>query len=163
MISIEKVIVNIGVGGPGEKLEKAKKLLEKLTNEKPVETICTKRIPTWNIRPGMQIGTKVTLRGKKAIEFLEKCLEAVDRKIKEKSFDERGNFSFGILEYMDVPGFKYDPEIGMFGFDICVTLKKWGYRVRKRKREKRNIPKKHIIKKAEAIEFIKKKLNVVIE
>ncbi len=162
MINIEKVTVNIGVGTAGEKLEKAKKLIEKITGQKPVQTVTNKRIPTWGVRKGLAIGTKVTLRGKKAEEFLNKCLDAVERKIKAKSFDENGNFAFGIREYIEIPGIKYDPEIGMFGFDVCVTLKKKGYRVKNRKIKKSKYPKRHAIKKEDAIKFIKEKFNVEV-
>jgi large subunit ribosomal protein L5 len=163
MISIEKVTVNIGVGGAGEKLEKAKKLLEKLTGQKPIEAVAKKRIPTWNVRPGLAIGAKVTLRGKKAIDFLNLALDAVDRKVKESNFDSMGNFSIGIHEYIDMPGFKYDPEIGILGFDVCATIQKWGYRVKKRKRKTSKVPRRHAVTKAEAMEYFKKNFNVVVE
>ena len=163
MISIEKVTVNIGVGVAGEKLEKAKKLLEKLTGQKPVENKSDKRIPTWNIRPGLAIGSKVTLRGKKAIEFLNLALDARERKVKDSNFDNLGNFSFGIHEYIDVPGFKYDPDIGILGFDVSATLQKWGYRVKKRKRRTATPAKRHLITKKESMEYFKKNFSVVIE
>jgi len=136
MITIEKITINIGVGQAGEQLEKAKNLLKKLTGQQPIETKTKKRIPTWGVRKNMSLGTKVTLRGKKAEEFLTKCIESVDKQIKTKSFDEKGNFSFGVKEYIDLPGVKYDPDIGVFGFDVCVTLKKWGYRTTKRTMKK---------------------------
>jgi len=163
MISIEKVTVNIGIGAAGEKLEKAKKLLEKLTGQKPVENKSDKRIPTWNVRPGLAIGTKVTLRGKKAIDFLNLSLDARDRTVKDSNFDNLGNFSFGIHEYIDVPGFKYDPDIGILGFDVSATLQKWGYRVKKRKRKTARLPKRHWITKKESIDYFKKNFSVVIE
>jgi large subunit ribosomal protein L5 len=163
MISIEKVTANIGVGGTGDKMEKAKKLLEKLTGQKPIETVSKKRIPTWNLRPGVAIGAKVTLRGKRAIDFLKVSLAARDNKLTETNFDKFGNMSFGIHEYIDVPGFKYDPDIGMLGFNVSATMQKWGYRVKKRKRKTRKMPAKHMITKAEAIEYIKKNFNVVVE
>ena len=162
MISIEKVTINIGVGEAGEKLEKAKKLIEKMTGQKAVERISNKRIPTWNVRKGLALGTKTTLRGEKATAFLNKCLDAVERRIKPTSFDKFGNFSFGIKEYIEIPGFKYDPEIGMFGFDVCVTMHKWGYRVNKRKVKKSRYPMRHVIKKEETIEFMKKNFNVEV-
>jgi len=162
MISIEKVTVNIGVGGAGEKLEKAKKLVNKLTDRKPVETLCTQRVPSWEIRKDMPIGAKVTLRGDEATAFLNKCLDAVDRRVAARAFDREGNFSFGIKEYIDIPGFKYDPEIGMFGFDVCVTLRKWGYRVKRRKRLAASIPRRHLLKKDEAIAFVKDRLKVEV-
>jgi len=124
VISIDKVTVNIGVGASGEPLEKAEKLLEKLCNQKPIRTLSKSRIPSWGIRKKQPIGVKVTLRGKKALEFLNKAIEAKDRTLKRSQFDENGNFAFGISEYIDLPGVKYDPEIGIFGFDVCVSLKK---------------------------------------
>ena len=161
MIGIDKVTVNIGVGGSGEKLEKAKKLLEKITKQKPVETKSKKRIPTWDIRKKMPIGVKVTLRGKKAEDFLDKCFNAIDRELYIKSFSDE-NFSFGIKEYINIPEFKYDAEIGIFGFDVCVTMKKWGSRIKKRKRKKRGIPLRHLIKKEDTISFLKERFNVKI-
>lgn len=162
MISVGKVTVNIGVGESGEKLEQARKLLESMTGQKAVETVTQKRIPKWGVRKNMKIGVKTTLRGKEAIEFMNRTMEAIDKTIKSSSFDSTGNFSYGIREYIDVPGVKYDPDIGMFGFDVCVTLRKWGYRVKERKIKKNKVPKKHMITKEEAMEFAKKELNVVI-
>ncbi|MFH0986531.1 MAG: 50S ribosomal protein L5, partial [Candidatus Micrarchaeota archaeon] len=162
--SIEKVTLNIGAGAPGDKLEKAKKLLEKIAGQKAVETKTNKRIPTWDVKKGSAIGTKVTIRDKGKIkDLLVKCFEANDNKLKDSSFDMNGNFSFGVKDYIDVPGMKYDPEIGMFGFDVCITMKKWGYRVSKRKQRTAKIPAKHIIKKAESAEFIKNMFKVEIE
>ena len=128
MIKIEKVTINIGVGKAGESIEKAGRLLENLCDQKPVRTISKSRIPTWGIRKKQPIGVKVTLRGNKAIDFLNKSLDAKERILKRKQFDDCGNFAFGIHEYIDIPGIKYDPEIGIFGFDVCVTLEKDGYR-----------------------------------
>jgi large subunit ribosomal protein L5 len=162
MISVEKITLNIGVGTAGETLEKAKKLLVKFTEQKPVETKSIKRIPAWDLKKGTSIGAKVTLRGKKAEETLNRCLDAVERKIKKRSFAEGGNVSFGVREYIDIPGFKYDPDIGMFGFDVCITLKKWGYRIGKRKLKKAGMPARHILKKDEAIDFMVKKFNVEV-
>ena len=163
MISVEKVTLNIGVGGAGEKMERAKLLLERLAGQKPIETVGKKRIPAWNVKPGFPIGTKVTLCGKRAGDVLNRCLDSVDRKLRERNFDATGNFAFGVREYIDVPGLKYMPEIGMFGFDVCVTLKKHGYRVKKRKRKQTGIPKRHFITKTEAVDYAKTALTAQIE
>jgi large subunit ribosomal protein L5 len=72
-----------------------------------------------------------------------------------------GNFSFGIKEYIDLPGMKFDPDIGIFGMDVCVTLERRGYRV-KRKRLKSKVGKKHLISKQEAIEWVKREFEVEI-
>lgn len=162
-ILIDKVTVNIGVGSPGERLDNAKELLKRLTGRTPVETLARRREPAFKIRPGMPIGVKVTLRGKSAYEFLEKALAAKKKTLSQKSFDRGGNFSFGIAEYIDFPGAKYDPTIGMYGFDVCVTLKRRGFRISERKLKKAKIGAKHRIKKEEAIEFVKSKFNAKVE
>ena len=133
-----------------------------MSGQKAVKTGAKKRIPSWGVRGGMQIGCKVTLRGKTAMDFLDKSLEANDRSLKAKNFDNKGNFAFGVKEYIDIPGLKYDPDIGILGFDVCVTLNKWGYRVGRRKRKQSRVPDKHVITKEEAIAFTKEKLNVQV-
>ncbi len=162
MIKIEKVTLNIGVGVSGEKLEAAKTLLQRLSGQKPIETKAKDRIPTWNLRPGLPIGTKVTLRGKRAVEILNRCLDSVERKLKASSFDTSGNFAFGVREYIDIPGIKYDPKIGMFGLDVIVTLEKPGFRIKRRKIAPRSIPTRHRITKTESIDFVSKDLRVEI-
>lgn len=162
-VLIDKVTVNIGVGSPGDRLEYAKDLLEKLSGSKTIETTAKKRNPVFKLRVGMPIGTKVTLRGKKAKEFLEKALVSKKRMIKEQCFDRHGNFAFGIAEYIDFPGAKYDPKIGMFGFDVCVTLKRRGTRVEKRRIKKSKVGKTHLLTKQDAMEFAKSALNAKIE
>ena len=160
-IKIDKVVLNIGCGGDLEKIEKAKKLLEILTNQKPCITLSKKR-STFGIAKGKPVGVKVTLRKKKAEDFLKIALEGVEKKLKASQFDEEGNFSFGIKEYIEIPGVKYVPEIGILGMDVCVTLKRAGYRIKYRRIEKRKIPKKHRIGKEEAMEWVKNKFGVEI-
>ena len=122
-----------------------------------------RRDPVFKLRKGLHIGTKVTLRGKTALEFLEKALAAKKRILKLENFDRTGNFAFGVAEYIDFPGAKYDPKIGMYGFDVCVTLMRKGKRVALRKIGQSKIGKAHLIKKEDAIEFAKSKLNVRFE
>lgn len=162
MVKIEKITLNIGVGASGEKLENAKRLLEKLSEQKPIETISRKRIPTWNLRKGLPIGVKVTVRGKKARELLNLFLDSVGRKLNASSFDKFGNFSFGVREYIDIPGVKYDPKIGMFGFDVNVTIANPGYSIKRRKIKPASIPLRHMITKEEAVNFVTKELNVEV-
>ncbi len=159
-IRVDKVTVNIGIGSPGERLDLAKELLRRLSNSTPCETTAKRREPVFKLRPGLPIGTKVTLRGAKALEFLDKALIARKRIIPSRSFDARGNFSFGVPEYIDFPGAKYDPKIGMVGFDVCVTLVRPGKRVEMRRTMKSKIGKRHYITKDAARAFAKEKLNV---
>ncbi|MCD6434759.1 MAG: 50S ribosomal protein L5 [Candidatus Diapherotrites archaeon] len=162
-IRIEKVVVNMGVGQTGEELEKAKKILQSITGMKPAETSAKVRQPAWGIRPGLKIGAKVTLRGEKAIEFLKRALIAKEGKLSKNCFDNEGNFSFGIREHIELPDTKYDPNLGIRGFDICVSLERKGFRIKRRKKAKRRIPKRHRISKEEAIEFVKNVLGVKME
>ena len=88
-ITIEKVVVNIG--GSGEKLEKGYKLLSILTGKKPARMKSTKRIPDFNVRPGLEVGAVVTIR-KGIKEFLTRLLRSVDNKLKKKQISQN-NFS----------------------------------------------------------------------
>lgn len=163
-ILIEKVTVNIGVGAPGDKLEQAKSLLERLADgRQPVETHARRRDPVFKLRKGLPIGTKVTLRGDAAKSFLEKALIAKRRVLKGSNFDRQGNFAFGVHEYIDFPGAKYDPAIAMFGFDVCVSLGRPGRRITLRKLRSSPIGRKQRISRDEAIEFAKSALNVKVE
>ncbi len=161
-IYVEKVTLNICVGEPGERLENAKKLIERLSGAKAIYTKAKKKIAEFKIRPGLPIGVKVTLRGEKAVEILKRLFKAKDNEIPKEKFDDQGNFAFGIEEYTLIPGMKYDPKIGIIGLDVAVTLARKGYRVR-RKRLKSRIGKKHLISKEEAINFIQNTFGVVVK
>jgi large subunit ribosomal protein L5 len=154
-ILLDKVVVNMGVGNNPDDMKKAQQVIEMITGKKSMKTKTQLRIPTWDLRPGLEIGLKVTLRENNAKEFLEKALVAKDKQLKAKNFDQRGNFGFGIKEYIDVPGTKYDPKLGIRGFDVLVSLKRRGDRVSKRKIRPAKLGKNHIITKPEAIEFVK--------
>jgi len=159
---IEKVVVNIGVGESGEKLVKAEKLLQDLTESKAVRTASKHKIPSWNLKKGDPIGCKVTLRGAKAEDFLKKGLQAKENKLRDSCFDNYGNISFGITEYIDLPGTKYDPDIGVFGMSINVRLERPGYRISRRRLKKVKIPAKNLISKEESIEFMHEKFGIEI-
>lgn len=161
-IRVEKVTVNIGVGEGGERLRKAEKVIEMLTGQKPIQTISKGTNRDLGIRKGMPIGCKVTLRRDKALDFLKKALWVRDHKLPAWSFDEEGNFSFGITEHTDFEGMKYDPEIGIFGMDVNVTLERNGYRIKKRKLRKAKIPENHRITAEEAMAFVTKEFNVEV-
>lgn len=162
-IIIDKVTVNMGVGEPGEPLEKAKKLLETLSESTAVETKARDRNPTFKLRKGLPIGVKTTLRRERALDFLGKALAAKKKVLSESNFDNRGNFSFGVKEYIDFPGAKYDPTIGMLGFDVCVTLIRRGERVKRRILKTSKIGNAHLLTKQDAIEFAKSRFDVAVE
>ncbi|MEM5802131.1 MAG: 50S ribosomal protein L5 [Candidatus Aenigmatarchaeota archaeon] len=160
-IRIEKVTLNIGCGGDLQKIERAKRLLEILSNQKPTVTLSKKR-STFGIAKGKPVGVKVTLRKNKAKEFFEKVLKAFDNKVTTKQIDDEGNINFGIKEYIDLPGVKYSHEVGMLGLDVAVTLERKGYRVKRRKIKKSKIGKKHKINKIEVIDWLKRNYGVEI-
>jgi len=163
-LDIEKVTINISTTTDIKDVERAAKFLEEFTNQKPAIVKGKKRVQQWGVRPGIPKGAMVTLRKEKAKEYLNKLLEAIDRTLDLKNFDEFGNFSFGIKENLLIPGVKYKPEIGILGMDVCVSLKrKGGWRNKYRKIKKSKIPLKHRIKKEEAIEWVKNNFNVKIE
>ncbi len=159
---IAKVTVNIGVGESGERLRKAMKVLEMLTGQKPIPRRAKRTIKEFGIHRGENIAVMVTLRGQKAIEFLRKALEAVGWRLKASSFDSFGNFAFGIKEHISIPGVKYDPEIGIFGMDVCVTIERPGFRVMRRKRARSSVPLRHRVRREEAMEFMIKEFGVTI-
>ncbi|MDD5253603.1 MAG: 50S ribosomal protein L5 [Candidatus Nanoarchaeia archaeon] len=161
-IKIEKVTLNIGTGEPGLKLENAIYLLKKITNAQPVECASKKRIPTWGVRPGLVIGCKVTIRKKEAEELLKRLFIASEKKLSSKKFDNNGNFSFGVAEYIDIPGMEYDPKVGIIGLEAAVTLERPGFRIKKRKVHKAKIPTRTKITKKDAMDFIKEKFGVEI-
>ncbi len=159
-VRIEKVTLNIGCGKDQSRLEKGLELLKSMTNAVPVKTFTQKRIQEWGLRPGLPIGCKVTLRKKAAKEILRRLLDARDFRLQESQFDDNGNVSFGIHEYIDVPGVKYDPKIGIMGLQACVTLERAGFRIKRRKVLQRKVPKKQRIAKQEAIDFMAKEYGV---
>ncbi|MEM2538754.1 MAG: 50S ribosomal protein L5 [Candidatus Aenigmatarchaeota archaeon] len=160
-IKIDKVVLNFGCGGDLDKIERSKKLIEYLTGRKPIVTLSRKR-STFGIARNKPVGVKVTLRKKEAEEFLKKALTAVNNILKKEQINN-GHFSFGVKEYIDITGIKYRHDIGMLGFDVCVNLKRPGYRVKLRRVKRSKVGKKHLITKEETINFLKTKFNVNVE
>jgi large subunit ribosomal protein L5 len=159
---IDKVVVNLNVGKSGEPLEKANKVLQEITGQTPVKKKAKKTIRDFGIREGESIAVVVTLRKQKAVDFLKKVLPVVDNKVSKRSFDERGNFAFGLKEHIEIPGVKYDPDIGIFGMDVCVAVNRPGQRIRIRRKQNKTIGPKHLLTPEESIIFIKQTLGVEI-
>ena len=158
-VKIEKVVLN--VGGTGDYLNKGVKLLKKITGKKPAIMKSTKRIPSFDVRPGLEVGAVVTLR-KNLEDFLKKMLEAENNTLKRSQIS-KNNFSFGIKEYIEIPGMEYVREIGIMGFDVTVVFKRTGKRVKLKKAKKGKIPAKQEISKQEIIKFMENKFNTEFE
>jgi large subunit ribosomal protein L5 len=123
-----------------------------LTNRKPAKMISTKRIPSLGVRPGLEVGAVVTIR-KDCHEFLKKMLVAADNKLRRRQISTN-NFSFGLKEYIEIPGMEYKREIGMRGLDITVVFKRSGRRVRLKKVKRSKVSKKQDISPQEIIKFM---------
>jgi large subunit ribosomal protein L5 len=102
------------------------------------------------------------LRGKAAEDFLVIALKAAGNTLKKSQFDMQGNFSFGIEEHTDFPGMRYDPEIGIFGMDVSVALKRAGYRIARRRVAQKKLPGRQRLGKDDTMEFVHKKFGVEI-
>ncbi len=161
-ITLDKVVLNMGLGKSGDVIEIAKRALEQISGKKPSARNAKETQRDWGIRKGEPIGVAITVRGKEAIELLKRLLEAKGNEVKGKSFDNFGNVSFGILEHIDIPGIKYDPNIGILGLDVAVSLSRPGFNIRLRSRHKAKIGKKHRINSEDAKEFLKREFGVTI-
>jgi len=159
-VRIEKLTLNIGCGKDQSKLDKAFELLKSISGAAPVKTFTQKRIQEWGLRPGLPIGCKVTLRKGVVKEMLNRLLDAKDFRLQESQFDDNGNISFGIREYIDIQGAKYDPKIGIMGLQVCVTLERPGFRIKRRRIFNKRLPKRERISKQEAIDFMVKNFNI---
>lgn len=128
---ISKITLNMGIGGAGIKDKKAVssslKDLEIIAGQKPVATRARKSIAGFKIREGWTVGAKVTLRGNRMYEFLDRLISIVIPRIRDfrglspRSFDGRGNYSMGIREQIAFPEIDYDKIDKIRGLDITIT------------------------------------------
>ena len=158
---VSKVVVDICTGG-GEVLNKASTILETLTGQTPAQSRARQTIRDFGIRRKEPIAVRVTLRHKKAEEFLTKALKAKEDILLLKNWDDDGNFAFGITEHIDIPGVKYDPQLGIQGMNITVCVERPGHRVKRRRRRRAKVPYRHRITPEESMVFIKNKFSIEI-
>ncbi len=150
-IRIEKVLLSCGA--IEKDLEKARKLLEMISGMKAQIIASTKRIPNFGVRPGLEVGTRVTLRGEKALQLLKRCLESIGNLIRESQVSTN-HFSFGIREYIEIPGLEYQRDIGIRGLNITVVFTRPGTRVKLKKIKTGNLPPKQYISQKEIIKYM---------
>ncbi|MHA1688578.1 MAG: 50S ribosomal protein L5 [Promethearchaeota archaeon] len=159
---LEKIVLNIGVGSSGEELERAAVVLQTITGRTPVKTLSRKNIKEFGLRKGKSIGVKVTIRGEEAKKLLKRLLIVNNNKILRHSFDNYGNFGFGIREHISIPGVEYDNTIGIFGLDVCGRVVRSGMRVKTRRIKRSKIAKHHYVSREETQEYLKQEFNVDI-
>ncbi|HEX2615828.1 MAG TPA: 50S ribosomal protein L5 [Nitrososphaera sp.] len=162
-IFVDKVVVNIGVGKSGDPIEKAKKALLELTGQQPAVRGAKKTVRDFGIHKGEPIGAIVTMRRDMAVDFLKRVIAAKKNTLKASSFDNYGNISVGIHEHIDIPGTKYNPDIGIFGMDVNVVLIRPGFRIARKSRKSARIGKRHRISKEEAMEFFRQEFGAGVE
>jgi len=126
---IEKIVINMGVGeavNDRKKVESAANDLAQIAGQRPVITRARKSVATFKVREGMALGTKVTLRGDRMYEFLDRFVTIAMPRIKDfrglnpKSFDGRGNYAVGLKEHIVFPEIDYDRVDEVLGMDIVV-------------------------------------------
>ncbi|MFX0034987.1 MAG: 50S ribosomal protein L5 [Candidatus Hermodarchaeota archaeon] len=159
---LEKLTLNIGVGAGGEELEKAVTVLETITNQKAIKTLSKKNVKEFNLRKGRPIGAKVTIRGQNAEKLLKRLLIVNNNKILVRSFDDYGNFGFGITEHISIPGIEYDNTIGIWGLDCIGRVIRPGMRVKFRRNKHTKIPKYHYVSREETQYFLIQTFGVEI-
>ena len=127
---LDKIVLNMGVGEAKENakvLESAVKDLETITGQKAVITKAKKAIANFKIREGMQIGCKVTLRGEKMYEFLDRLVNLALPRVRDfrgvnpNAFDGRGNYALGIKEQIIFPEIEYDKIDKVRGMDVIIV------------------------------------------
>jgi large subunit ribosomal protein L5 len=158
---IEKVVVHMGVGEGGRELQNAQEILEEITGQESVRTLAKQTVQEYDIREGDPIGAKTTLRDDDAEAFLETALPLAD--LSASQFDDTGNVSFGIAEHTEFPSQEYDPQIGIYGLDVTVTLVRPGYRISKRDRETRSIPSNHRMTPEDAVAYLESEYSVEVD
>lgn len=178
-IRVEKLVLNLCTGESGDKLTKAAKVLEDLTDQKPVESRARYTVRTFSIKRNEKIAVHVTVRGEKAEELIKRGLKVKEFELRKKNFSNDGklnhsniirlcvfarsytlfvlsnliiilgNFGFGIDEHIDL-GIKYDTSTGIFGMDFYVVLTKAGKRVGSRRNKTGRVGKFQRVSKEEA-------------
>lgn len=127
---VERIVLNVGMGEAVQNvklLESAAVELEQITGQKPVLTRAKKAIAGFKLREGIPIGTKVTLRGARMLEFLDRLVSVALPRIRDfrgvspKAFDGRGNYTLGLKEQLTFPEIKYDDVASIHGMDITIV------------------------------------------
>ena len=161
-ISIAKVVLNMGVGKSGEPIEQAKRALEQIAGQKPNSRNAKATQRDWGVHKGEPIGVAVTLRRQPAIELIKRLFTAKGNQMKGSSFDDFGNLSFGIKEHIDIPGVKYDPQIGILGLNVSISLERPGFNIRFRSKHKASVGSNHRITSKDAKAFLTKEFGIEV-
>ena len=161
-ISVAKVVLNMGVGKSGEPIERAKRALQQIGGQQPAPRYARATQRDWGVHKGEPIGVAVTIRKQPAIELIKRLFAAKGNQIKGSSFDDFGNVSFGIKEHIDIPGVKYDPQVGIIGLDVAISLSRPGFSIRVRSKHKASVGYNHRISAQEAKDFLSREFGIQV-
>ena len=149
-IKLKKLSIVINVGGSASsKLNNASKVLKQLTDQSPLFSKARYTLRNFGIRRNEKISVHVNVKGEKAMEILRKALKVREYELHKSCFNATGCFGLGINEHIDL-GMKYDPDVGIFGMNMYVDLKRPGDRVAKRKRHRSRVGNKQKISQEDA-------------
>merc|ERR1711966_372283 len=157
----DKLVINIAVGESGDRLTKAVRVLQQLSNQTPVENFARYTVRTFGIRRNEKIACHVTIRGDAAMDLIERGLKITDYEISAKHFSATGNFGFGINEHIDL-GLKSAPATGIYGMDFYVVLKRPGFNVPKKEAKRGRLAPSHRVTKEDAMEWVRQTFNADI-
>ena len=146
------LVLNISAGGSGDKLTKAIRVLEQISDQSPVTSKARYTVRSFSIRRNEEIAAHVTIRGPRALEIIERGLKVKEYELKKKNFSATGNFGFGIQEHIDL-GIKYDPTTGIYGMDFFVVVGRHGFRVSRRKDRKGRVGLHHKLCKDDTMKW----------
>merc|ERR1711898_26001 len=144
-VMCDKLVINIAVGESGDRLTKAVRVLQQLSNQTPVENFARYTVRTFGIRRNEKIACHVTIRGDAAMDLIERGLKITDYEISAKHFSATGNFGFGIN-----------------GMDFYVVLRRAGFNVAKKKAKRGRLGLSHLVTKNEAMEWVRQTFNADI-
>lgn len=154
-------VLNISCGESGDRLTRACKVLEQLSEQKVCTSKARYTLRGFGIRRNEKIACHVTVRGERALEIIERGLKVKEYELEKGNFSNTGNFGFGIDEHIDL-GLKYDPNTGIYGMDFFIVMGRKGGRVTKRKKCRGRLGKNHKVTREETMEWFKQKYEGIL-